>query len=79
MTIQKDAEEDINNNNYNLTELKDNWKKDTSNFKYNSLNNTTKAKRNLKLDIISNIKNNDYNYKNFYTCDNNINKKKIFY
>lgn len=79
MIIQKDAEEDINDNNNNLTELKDNEEKDTSNkIKYNSLNNTTKAKRNLKLDIISNIKNNDYNYKNFYTCDNNINKIKYF-
>ena len=79
MTIQKDVEEDINDNNNNITELKNNKEKGSDDkIKYNSLNNTSRAKRNLKLDIISNIKNNEYNYKNFYTCDNNINKKKYF-
>ena len=79
MAIQKDVKEDINDNNNNITELKENEEKGIDNkIKYNSLNNTSRAKRNLKLDIISNIKNNEYNYKNFYTCDNNTNKKKYF-
>ena len=78
MTIQKDIEEDINDNNNNITELKDNEEKSTSNkIKCNSFNNTSRAKINLKLDIISNIKNSQYNYKNFYTSDN-INKKSDF-
>ena len=81
MTIQKDDDEDINdnNNNNNITELNYNEEKENVNkIKYNSLNNTSRAKRNLKLDIISNIKTNEYNYKNFYTCDNNTNKKNYF-